>query len=197
MNIDNLSRAAALGVARDIRNHAYEVGGAGIHLPKSRLFVGGSFKHSVNGEPAVVDANLFVNEGLNYLLDAAFSGGAQITAFYLALFSGNVTPVATWTGATFTAAATEFTAYTESARPQWSEAGASAAAITNAASQAVFTLAAGGPYNLYGIALLSASAKSSTSGVLVAASRFASPRLNQIAGDRLSVEYALTASDEG
>ena len=195
--IDNLSRAAALGVARDIRNHAYEVTDTGIHIPGSRLFIGGAFKHSVNGGPATIDANLFTTQGLNYLLDAAFSAAAQVPQFFIAPFSGNVTPVGTWDGSNFTANATEFIAYTETTRPQWVEAGASAAAIGNTASQAVFTLAAGGPYNIYGMALLSSSAKSSTTGILVAASRFASPRLNQQAGDRLAVEYTLTAADEG
>lgn len=197
MHIDNLSRAAAMGVARDIRNHAYEKAENGILLPRSGLFIGGAFKHAVNDEPATIDANLFVNQGLDYLLNAAFGGGAQIPAFYLAPFSGNVSPAATWTAANFASNATEFTAYTDAERPAWTEANAASQAIGNTAAQAVFTFAEGGLYNLYGMALLSAAAKSSPSGILVAATRFAAPRLNQIAGDRLAVEYVITAADEG
>lgn len=197
MHIDNLSRAAAMGVARDIRNHAYEKTENGILLPGSRLFIGGAFKHALNDEPAAIDANLFVNQGLDYLLNAAFGGGAQIPAFYLAPFSGNVTPVATWQASNFATNATEFTAYTNPERLVWTEANASSQAIGNGAAEAVIVFAAGGPYNLYGVALLSAATKGSTSGILVAATRFAAPRLNQIAGDRLAVEYVITAADEG
>jgi hypothetical protein len=196
-HIDNLSRSAALGVARDLRNHAYEKTDTGILFPRSKLFIGGAFKHSVNDGPAQIDGNLFTTEGLNYLLNAAFGGGAQIPAFFIAPFSGNVSPVATWNGANFAANATEFTAYTDGTRPAWTEANAANAAIGNTAAQAVFTFAAGGPYNIYGMALLSASAKSSTSGILAAATRFDAPRLNQQAGDRLAVEYVITAADEG
>lgn len=197
MSIDNLSQSAAQGLAREFRNHQYEIAENGAYFHKSRLFIGGHFTHSVNGEPWTIDANLVVNEGLNYLLNAAFGGGAAVTQFFLAPFSGNVTPVATWSGSTFAAGATEFTAYTNATRPQWVEANASAQTISNAASQAEFVFSAGGPYNIYGMALLSSNVKGGTGGILVAATRFASPRLNQLAGDRLAVEYTVTAADDG
>lgn len=195
--IDNLSPTAAAELARDFRNHKYEMGDTGVLFPRSRLFIGGAFKHSVNGGDVAIDKNRVVNEGLNYLLGAAFGGASQIAQFFIAPFSGNVTPVATWTGANFTAGATEFTAYTNATRPEWVRAPAASQAIGNTASPAVFTYSAGGPYNLYGMALISASTKSATTGILAVATRFASPRLNQQAGDRLSVEYVLTAQDDG
>lgn len=197
MSIDNLSPAAAQGVAREFRNKQYEIAEAGAYFPKSRLYIGGHFTHSANGEPWSIDANLVVNEGLDYLLNAAFGGGAAVTQFFLAPFSGNVTPVATWTGANFAANATEFTAYANATRPQWVEANATAQTISNAASQAEFVFSAGGPYNLYGMALLSSNVKGGTAGILVAATRFATPRLGQLAGDRLAVQYTLTAADNG
>lgn len=193
----NLSKNALAGLAREARNLSYEVAEGGVLFPKSRLFIGGSFRVTDANGDITVDPNLFTNEGLDYLLNAAFGGGAAITQFFLAPFSGNVTPNSGWTAALFPSTATEFTAYTAGTRPQWVEANASGQAIGNTASQAIFTFSAGGPYNLYGMALLSASAKSSTSGILVAAMRFAAPRLNQLAGDRLAVEYTLTAADDG
>lgn len=197
MHIDNISPTAAAELARDFRNHNYEVAETGVLFPRSRLFVGGAFRHSVNGGDVAIDKNLVVNEGLNYLLSTAFGGGAQISQFFIAPFSANVTPVATWTGANFTASATEFTAYAGSTRLEWVRGAAASQAIGNTASPAVFTYSAGGPYNLYGMALLSASAKSATTGILAVATRFSAPRLNQQAGDRLSVEYVLTAQDDG
>lgn len=197
MSIPNLSQSAAQGLAREFRNSHYEVAESGVYFPKSRLYIGGHFTHSINGEPYSIDANLVVNEGLNYLLNAAFGGGAAVTQFFLAPFSGNVTPVATWTGATYAATATEFVAYVNATRPQWVEANAASQVISNSAAQAEFVFSAGGPYNLYGMALLSSNVKGGTGGILIAATRFAAPRLNQLAGDRLAVEYTITAADDG
>lgn len=193
-----LSRNVANELARDVRNHAYEVSESGVLFTRSRLFIGGSMMaRGSNGEDSSIGPNTFTAEGLNYLLNASLGGGAPITQFFLAPFSGNVTPNAGWTAATFPTTATEFTAYTNATRPQWVEANADNQVIGNTASQAVFTFNAGGPHNLYGMALLSASAKGATSGILVAAMRFGAPRLNQIAGDRLAIEYTLSAVDDG
>ena len=197
MSITELTPSAAAGLAREVRNFNYDVTDNGVYFPRSRLYIGGSFRVTGGDGEATIDPNTFTNEGLDYLLNAAFGGGAAITQFFLAPFSGNVTPNAGWTAASFPGTATEFTAYTAGTRPQWVEANAASRTIGNTASQAVFTFSAGGPYNLYGMALLSASAKSATSGILVAAMRFAAPRLNQLAGDRLAIEYTLTAADDG
>lgn len=194
---NNINRAVANELARDVRNLKYEASDAGVLFPRSRLFIGGAFRVTGGDGESTIDANTFTNEGLNYLLNSAFGGGAPITQFFLAPFSGNVTPNAGWTAASFPGSATEFTAYAGTTRPQWVEANADSQVIGNTASQAVFTFNAGGPYNLYGMALLSASAKGATTGILVAAMRFAAPRLNQLAGDRLAVEYTLSAADDG
>jgi len=197
MILDNISRSTANELARDVRNLKYEIAESGVLFPRSRLFIGGAFRVTGGDGESTIDANTFTNEGLNYVLNAAFGGGAPITQFFLAPFSSNVTPNAGWTAATFPGAATEFTAYTNPTRPQWVEANSDGQVIGNTASQAVFTFNAGGPYNLYGMALLSSSAKGAATGVLAAAMRFAAPRLNQLAGDRLAVEYTLSAMDDG
>ena len=190
--------------AKAIGQNKHELSDQGIYIPKARAFVGGVFRHAhaAAGEdfgPWQVDPNRMVKEGLDYLLNTAFRGAAQTTQFYLAPFSGNVTPAADWKGSTFAASANEFTGYTEAQRLPWNTADAANQAISNSAALAAATLtyAAGGPYNLYGLGLLAAPAKGATTGPLIAATRFATPRTNQIAGDRLALEYTLTAKDEG
>ncbi|HRO59332.1 MAG TPA: hypothetical protein PK177_09240 [Burkholderiaceae bacterium] len=109
-----------------------------------------------------------------------------------------MTPAANWTAANFTANATEFTAYTSAARLPWTTAASTAQAIGNSAAVAASTMEFNGtgPHSVYGIGLLSASAKSATTGVLVAGTRFANPRTNMSPGDRLALEYVLAALDE-
>lgn len=189
---------------RAIRQHKYEVSESGIYLPAARATIGGIFRTAhapAGGEfgPWQVDPNRLVNEGLNYILNTAFGGASQLTAFYLAPFAGNVAPAADWKGSTFKDVATEFTAYTNATRLPWNVTQSTAQSIGNSAALAAATLvyAAGGPYNLYGIGLLSGSAKGATANILAAGTRFGTPRTNQLAGDKLAMEYVLGAKDEG
>lgn len=189
---------------RAIRRHKYELSEAGIYLPAARATIGGIFRHAhatAGGEfgPWQVDPNRLVKEGLNYILNTALGGTSQQTAFYLAPFAGNVTPAADWKGSTFKDVATEFTGYTNASRLPWTTTPSTAEAIGNSAALAAATLvySAGGPYNLYGIGLLTGSAKGATANILIAATRFATPRTNQLAGDKLALEYVLSAKDEG
>ncbi|MGL6290510.1 MAG: hypothetical protein ACRC2H_07490 [Silanimonas sp.] len=198
MHLNDLSPTARNGLARELRNRQYERSEKGVLFTKSKLFVGGAFKHAINDDPAVIDPNDVVRQGIDYILSSSLGTTAQNPQYFLAPFSGNVAVQPTWTGANFDAQATEFTGYVATTRPEWVRPAAAASqAIGNSASPVIFTFAAGGPYNLYGMALLTASAKEATTGLLIAATRFASPRLNQQAGDRLSVEYIISAQDDG
>ena len=60
--------------------------------------------------------NIMPTESLNYLLGAAFAGDAQLTAFYLGVYSANYDAVAADTLSTFLASATESSAYTNATR---------------------------------------------------------------------------------
>ncbi len=155
--------------------------------------VHGHFEVSINDGPWHIEPNLVVTEGLNYLLSAALAGGAQKTTFYIALFGGNVTPAANWTGANYTANSTEFTNYNEATRVLWQKDAVSAGSIGNNTNPAVFTMAAGGG-TVRGAALIEASAKSATSGILVAAARFAADKVLAV-GEELRIRYIITASD--
>lgn len=201
--INSLGRFAA-EAARAITAHKFERTDDGrIYLPRARAFIGGVFRHAhaPAGQgfgPWAVDPNRLVGEGLDYILAAAFGNAAQINQFYLAPFSGNVSPAANWTGANFATSATEFQGYTLASRLPWTVGAASAQSIGNTAavSDATLTFAAGGPYNLYGVGLVQAQGKGATTGKLIAATRFENPRLNMVAGDKLALEYVLSAKDE-
>ena len=95
------------------------------------------------------------------------------------------------TAANITANSTEATAYTEATRVEYIESGAASQSISNSASKAWFSI--NGTVTIYGAFLVSASAKSATSGTLAAASRFGTSR-SLIAADDVYVTYTIAAS---
>lgn len=133
--------------------------------------------------------NLIPTEGLNYLLGAGLTGQTAYATWYIALFEGNYTPVGTVTAATFPAAATESTAYTETNRVTWSPGAISAGSVSNTASKAVFTINA--TKTIYGIAQSSVNTKSATTGVLVSVARFATAK-SVVADDILNVTSTIS-----
>lgn len=176
--------------ARAVRNHKFEHTPQGLYFPEQRAFVGGMLAHTVNGQDLQVDANTFTIEGLNYLLTAGVKNGSPAAAFYLAPFSGNVTPATSLTAATFTATQTEFTNYAEANRPEYVDGTVSAGSLSNSASRAEITCSAGGG-TVWGGGLLSVATKSATTGTLLAAAKFASSRaLSET--DVLAFQYTLT-----
>lgn len=187
----------------DLRKHAgefqgylnknqYEVSDAGIFFPKAQVMARGTYGHDVNGEDYREDHNLVPTEGLNHLLATALANGAKNSAWFLALYSGAYTPVAGLTAATFTAAANELASntegYSESSRRPWTPGAAVNGTIDNTDSKAAFTIATAGSVSVNGAALLSASAKSATTGVLMSASKFSATR-TLYAGDVFNLLY--------
>jgi hypothetical protein len=138
------------------------------------------------------DHNIVVNEGLNHILSVVFNGGTQVPTWYVGIFEGNYTPVATDTAANITAKSTECTAYDEATRVAWVEAAPSGQSITNSASKATLTMNAS--KTVFGAFLASASAKSATTGTLMAASKFSASRA-VVDNDQLLLTYALSCSD--
>lgn len=167
----------------------------GVLMPANDLQVGGiwSGQHIRNGQviDEWEDKNLVVNEGLNALLDIMFHGSTQITTWYIGVFEGNYTPVATVTAATITSASTECTTYDEATRVAYDEAAAASQSITNSASKATFTFNA--TKTIYGAFLVSASAKSATSGTLFSAARFSTSKA-VADDDQLLLTYTFAAS---
>jgi len=135
--------------------------------------------------------NLITNEGLNSILNVQFNGAAQITTWYMGVFSGNYTPVAGVTAATITSASTESTIYASATRPEFVEAASTAQSITNSANRASFVFNAGG--TIYGAFLVSSNTKSGTGGTLFSAARFGSAKTVS-SGDELLLTYTVSAA---
>lgn len=140
--------------------------------------------------------NRVVDQGLNYLLNAAFFSGSPVMAnWYIAPFAANVTPAANTTAANFASTLTEFTNYTEANRPIWTpDAASTAMELINNAAPALFTIGSGPQVAIYGGGLLSASAKGSTSGTCAAAGKLANPLTGLAEGFEVRLKYRLRAS---
>lgn len=161
----------------------------GIYVPSSRLLINGVFKFNKRGEPEECSENLVVNQGLDYIIGVAVGAASVISNWYIAPFSGNVTVLATWTAANFTANATEFTNYVSATRPAWSRGSVASGGVDSFSTKAEIEASVDAQV-IRGAALISASAKSNTSGVLMAASRFPSDK-NLDDGEILDIGYGL------
>lgn len=119
--------------------------------------------------------NLTPIEGLNYMLASAIKGSTSpLTAWYIAPYEGNYTPQTTDTAANIVANATECTTYAESTRVVFTPGAIASGAMDNTASLATFTFNA--TKTIYGGFMTSSATKSSTTGVLISAVRFTSPK---------------------
>lgn len=119
--------------------------------------------------------NLMPTEGLNHMVGVTLKGAAQITSWFVGLYEGNYTPIAADTAATFPGTATECSAYDETTREALTLGSVASGAVDNGASKAEFTMNAA--KTVYGGFITSASAKGATSGTLLSAVRFSSPKV--------------------
>lgn len=192
--LDNILKHRA-ELSRALANHHYErMPDGGLFFPRAGAIATGVFRTWLNGSDERIDPNMMMLVGLDDILKVYFQQSAQRTAFYIAPFSDNETPSNALTAATFPATLTEFINYAESARPVWDDADAVASqTAANTTTPARFTIGSGGG-TVWGAALTTASAKSATSGLLVCASKFAAAR-TMLEGDKLDIEYAITAAD--
>lgn len=120
------------------------------------------------------EENIIPNEGRDYILNAALNGGAQFSNWYIGLYEGNYAPQPSDTMATFVAAATEITAYTETARALLVDAPLSAGLYANSVTKAEFTFSAA--KTVRGGFISSGSVKGGTTGVLLSAVLASSPK---------------------
>lgn len=184
-----------------LRSHKWErTDTGGIYMPRAKVRFEGRYTHHVNGreQESQTDHNLIPTEGLNHMLGVVLYSTSKISTWYLAPFSGNVTPGNSWTAANFTSTATEITSttdgYEEATRQAFVPAAPSGGTITSTASKAEFTIAmSSGNLTVYGVGLLSNSTRGSTSGVLISASRFGTARVLSDT-DLWSVGYEVDAT---
>jgi len=179
---------------RAIRNNWYEETGHGLFFPKAKLEFDNYFDIQVNDGPIEVFPNLVVNQWRTRALEILYSSEAKINNLYLAPYAGNTSPQASWTASNFATNATEFTNYSGN-RKLWDTGAVSDYAISNAASKAVFVIGDDAQTTIWGVGLLSSEAKSSTSGVLVAANQAPSARDNLIEGDEITIGYTVALND--
>lgn len=177
-----------------LRNHQYETTDAGLVFPKAHAVASGMYAHRVNGGEWSYDPNLLPSEGLTYLL-SLLGAGTKLTTWYIAPYSGAISPSANWTAATFSSTASEITSgtegYTNATRPTWTPGTAAADTINNNASPVTFTIITASTLSINGVGMLSASAKGATTGVLLSATRFSATR-TFANGDLFDVKYAVS-----
>ena len=118
--------------------------------------------------------NLMPNEGVAHALGVLLKGVTQVPTWYIGLYEANYTPTLADTAATFPASASETTTYAETTRVVFNEGAVSGGTCDNSANKAEFTSNA--DKTIYGGFIASASGKGATSGVLLSAVKFASPK---------------------
>lgn len=128
--------------------------------------------------------NLVPTEGLNYALGVVLKQLSQPPAWFLYPWANDYTPDMDVKASTLPGLGGEFTQYTPSARPTLVPGAITGGSTSNGASLAAFTFTAAA--TLQGMAIVSASAKGSTSGILLSAVRFPSPKVYGV-GDRMDV----------
>jgi hypothetical protein len=171
-----------------------EDGGILIH---DSAMLRGTYRTWINGEGEQIDHNLLPTQGIAYLLGLLGSTNKE-TAFYLAPFSGNVSPAANWTAANFASNATEITSLTEgfsnTVRPTWIPGSVAAGVIGNTAAVASFNIVCTSVVNIAGMGLLSSNVRGGTGGLLLSASRYGAVRVVNT-GDTFEVEYNISLTD--
>lgn len=166
--------------AREIRAGRYLRTPAGIYLPRRNEILQGVVEW--RGKRGF---NIITDEAIALIVADTFP-----TTYYMALWDNDVTPLRTWTGATFASVAGEITSttdgYSEANRPSLPDIGGTDPAEFNITST-------GPPVAIYGCAVLDGNTRGGTGDVLVAAKRFPTPE-NLDDGDILDVRYTLTVA---
>jgi hypothetical protein len=167
--------------------------------------LGGVFHfRQLNSLGEVVDEwdapNVVTNEGLDYLLDVALSGGTAITTWYMGLKDNTGDPVdgtETYATPVFSELTTQ---YSETVRETWIEGGVSSQSIDNSTTPAEFSIVT--TVIVYGALLVGGGTAPSTKGdtagggKLFCVANFASSK-SLGNGDTLQVTYTISAADDG
>ena len=145
-------------------------------------------KHGVLVESSI-EKNLMPLEGQHWLLNLAFKAGSPVANWYIGLYDNAYTPTINDEMVDFPADAGENVSYSEATRQLFVPGTVAIGTVDNVASKAEFTFAA--DTVLAGGFMSSSSAKGSTSGVLISAVRFGSPK-SVSAGGTLKVTAGFT-----
>lgn len=142
--------------------------------------------------------NLIVDQGLNHFLNVVMGVDAKITTWFVGIFVNNVTPAAADTPAAQLGAAGTYGEGQDADydlpltnKPEYIDAPATAKVMSNSGTPASFTIAA--TLTIFGAFISSISAKTATTGTLLAAKKFDASRA-VIDNDILTVQYDITAA---
>jgi hypothetical protein len=128
--------------------------------------------------------NLMPDEGRDHVPGVIFKGALQVPNWYIGLYEGNYTPQPDVKASTIAALASECTTYSSAQRVAFVPGAVANGSVDNGANKAEFTMTAA--KTVYGGFIASASPKGATTGVLISAVRFASPKVLAV-GDKLNV----------
>ena len=135
------------------------------------------------------ETNLIPQAGINHVAGLIRGSTSTISNWYVGLFEGNYVPLSSTTSADLPSNALEFTGYDEATRPAWTHAYDGTSVIANTASRAVFTITA--EKTIYGGFIVSNSAKSNGTGVLLSMARFSTADVVRV-GDEYRVAAGVT-----
>lgn len=155
----------------------------------------GEYFDRINGGEWTRTENLIPTEGLAHILNVALGTTPKPASYHLALFSAAAQPAANWTAASFASTASEIVSMTEgysaATRPTWTPTNTSTNSIDNMAAVAKVTMKTASSLTVQGAAMLTTSAKGGTTGALISASKYASPRVFQD-NDTYEIGYRLS-----
>ena len=157
----------------------------------------GEYFDRKNDEPWTRTGNLIPTEGLAHILNVALGTTPKPASYHLALFSAAAQPAANWTAASFATTASEIVSTTEgyssATRPTWTPTNTATNSIDNMATGNVakVTMKTASSLTVQGAAMLTSSAKGSTTGVLISAAKYAAPRVFQD-GDTYEIGYRIS-----
>ena len=168
---------------------------------KATAAVGGIFNIQIkdangNVRDEFACENLVVDDGLDYILNAAFAAGAtaQISSWYLGLINDQHTPAAASTMANVGAGSVEVTAYTPASHPAYTPNGATTAqTISNSDNAATFTITADSTA-VRGLFVTDQSAQGATTGLLLAAAQFPADKILNT-NEELVATYTFAAAN--
>ena len=189
-------------IRRAVARKQYEIADAGrLYLTAAKAFAGGVFEHSLNGGPWELAPNLLPTQGRNFILDVALGALAKQAAWYMAPFATNTAPIAGLTAANFAATQGEFKNYTAATRALWTPDASANGVQANTTTGITITIDDGTTFNqfdMYGLGLISSSAKGATTGFLAACALFLDgdgdprPRMGLVETDVLGLRYTIT-----
>lgn len=155
----------------------------------------GEYYDRTNGGEWMRTENLIPTEGLAHILNVALGTTPKPASYHLALFSAAAQPAANWTAASFASTASEIVSttegYTSATRPTWTPANTATNSIDNMAAVAKVTMKTASSLTVQGAAMLTNSSKGGTTGALISASKYATPRVFQD-GDTYEIGYRIS-----